>query len=160
MSSIIILWSYHHKNTEKVAQVIAKTLGADVKTATEADPNSLANFDLVGFGSGVYYGKLGKELFEFAGKTPQVNGKKAFIFSTSGRTGEGAAKFHKSLKEKLAAKGFAVTGEFNCGGFDTYGLLKIGGGTNKGRPNENDLKQAEAFAQTLQRNESTTLYVP
>lgn len=160
MSSVIVLRSYHHKNTEKIAQVIARTLGAEIKIATETDPNSLANFDLVGFGSGVYYAKLGKEILALADKIPQVNAKKAFIFSTSGRTGQAAAKFHKSLKEKLQAKGFTIMGEFNCGGFDTYGILKIGGGTNKGRPNESDLKQAEVFAQSLLRNETTTLYVP
>ncbi|MGA2680482.1 MAG: flavodoxin family protein [Candidatus Bathyarchaeia archaeon] len=158
MNSVIILFSYHHKNTEKVAQVIAKVTGAEVKTPEQIDPNTLASLELVGFGSGVYFGKLGKTLLELADKIPQVTSKNAFIFSTSGRTGKAAAKFHKTLKEKLEAKGFTILGEFNCGGFDTYGLLKIGGGTNKGRPNEEDLKQAETFAQSLLKNEPSVLF--
>ncbi len=159
VNSVVILFSYHHKNTEKVAQVIAKTLGAEIKKPVEIDPNSVSNYDLVGFGSGVYLGKLSKELLELADKIPQVINKKAFIYSTSGRTGKAASGFHKILKEKLVSKGFTIVGEFNCAGFDTYGVLKIAGGIKKGRPSEDDLKQANAFALALQRNESSILYV-
>ena len=87
MNSLIILVSYHHKNTEKVAQVIAKTLEAEIKTPEQTNSESISNYDLIGFGSGVYFGKLHKDLLEFADKFPQVVNKKAFIFSTSGRTG-------------------------------------------------------------------------
>ena len=159
MNSVIILFSYHHKNTEKVAQVIAKIIGAEIKTPQQTDPNNLANYDLVGFGSGVYYGKLGKELLNLADRIPRVNGKKAFILSTSGRGGKAGAKFHQPLREKLESKGFTVSGEFHCAGFDTWGPFKIMGGANKGRPNADDLKQAETFAQSLQRNESSILYL-
>ena len=87
---LLFLFSYHHKNTEKIAQVIAKTLGAEIKNPEQVDPNSLSNYDLVGFGSGVYFGKLHKVLLEFADKIPQVVNKKAFIFSTSGQNGKNA----------------------------------------------------------------------
>ncbi len=149
MNAIIVLFSYHHKNTEKVAQVIAGALGAEIKNPNEVDPNSISSFDVVGFGSGIYFGKHHKVLLDLADKLPQVVNKKVFIFSTSGRTGDSASKFHKQLREKLQSKGFEVIGEFNCGGLDTYGLLKIAGGINKGKPNDDDLKQAEAFAQNL-----------
>jgi len=159
VNSVIILFSYHHKNTEKIAEVIAKVIGSEIKTPAQTDPSSLANFDLVGFGSGVYYNKFGKELLEVLEKIPQVTGKKAFIFGTSGRGGNGAAKFHRSLKEKLQSKGFTVVGEFHCPGFDTWGPFKIVGGANKGRPNADDLKQAKTFAQSLQKNEPSVLYI-
>ncbi len=159
MNSVIVLFSYHHKNTEKIAQTIAKVIGAEIKTPEQTDPNTLASFDLVGFGSGVYFGKLGKPLLELADKIPQAAGKKAFIFSTSGSAGKGAAKFHKSLKKKLEAKGYSVVGEFNCAAFDTFGPFKLIGGTHKGRPNAEDLKQAEGFAQALTRNESPSLFL-
>ncbi len=151
MNALIILFSYHHKNTEKVAQVISKAIGAEIKSPSEVDPNGVTNYDLVGFGSGVYFGKLHKAVLEFADKIPQVTHKKAFIFSTSGRTGN-MVKFHKQLKENLVAKGFEIVSELNVAGFDTYGLLKISGGLNKGRPNEDDLKQAEEFALNLKKN--------
>jgi len=148
MKTLVICFSYHHKNTAKIALAIAGPLNAEIKTPQEIDPNGLSEYDLLGFGSGVYYGKLNKSLLELADKLPQVTGKKAFIFSTSGRTGNGP-KFHQQLREKLQSKGFNIINEFNCAGFDTFGLLIIVGGTNKGRPNEDDVKAAEAFAQGL-----------
>ncbi len=146
--ALIILFSHHHKNTEKIAQVIAGAIGAEIKTPKETDPNAVLGYDLVGFGSGVYFGKLHKELLEFADELPQVQGNKAFIFSTSGEEGKGS-KFHKPLREKLLVKGFIVAGEFNCQGLDTFGFNKLRGGVGKGRPNQDDLKQAEVFAQNL-----------
>ena len=156
MNALIILFSYHHKNTEKIAQVIAKTLGAEIKNPSEVDPNSLASYDLVGFGSGVYFGKHHKVLLNFTDKIPQETNKKAFIFSTSGQTGN-MPKFHKQLNEKLQSKGFDIVSEFNSAGLDTFGLLKIGGGLNKGRPNEDDLKLAEEFALSLKKNMPETV---
>ena len=151
MNSLIILFSYHHNNTEKIAQVISTALGAEIKTPDQTDPNSLSNYDLVGFGSGIYFGKNHKVLLAFADKLPRVENKKAYIFSTSGQT-ENMANFHRKLREKLQSKGYAIVSEFNCAGFDSYGLTKIVGGIKKGRPNEDDLKQAESFAQNLKKS--------
>jgi flavodoxin len=154
MKTLIVYFSYHHKNTEKIASVFAKTLEAEIKTSAEADPNMLLDYDLVGLGSGISFGKHYKVLLDFADKLPKVNGKKAFIFSTSGQPGNGH-KFHKKLREILESKGFAIAGEFNCSGFDTYGFLKIVGGIQKGHPNEEDLKQAEIFAESLKQPTKT-----
>jgi hypothetical protein len=77
------------------------------------------NYDLVGFGSGIYFGKNHKVMLDFAEKLPKVENKKAFIFSTSGQT-DNMAKFHRKLREKLQSKGFTFGVEFNCAGFDTY----------------------------------------
>jgi flavodoxin len=148
MKTLIICFSYHHKNTEKIASIFAKILNAEVKTPSEVDPNGLSDCDLIGFGSGISFGKHYKVLLDLVGKLPMVTNKKGFIFSTSGQTGK-ASKFHKKLREELQSKGFNIVGEFNCAGFDTYGLLKIAGGIQKEHPNEEDLKQAEAFAQSL-----------
>ena len=150
MKTLIICFSYHHKNTEKIASVFAKALNADVKTPSEVDPNGLSDYDLVGFGSGISFGNHYKVLFDLVNKLPTGNNKKAFIFSTSGQTGK-TSKFHKKLREELESKGFIIVREFNCAGFDTYGALKIFGGIQKGHPNEEDLKQAEAFAQSLKQ---------
>lgn len=43
-------------------------------------------------------------------------------------------------------------GEFGCPGLDTNSLLKLLGGLNKGRPNAEDLKQAEEFGRSLKQN--------
>jgi flavodoxin len=148
MKTLMICSSYHHKNTEKIASVIAKNLNAEVKMPSETNAEEISMFDLLGFGSGISFGHHYKLLLEWVEKLPATTNKKAFIFSTSGQTGNGP-KFHKKLRSMLESKGFCVVGEFNCAGFDTYGVLKIIGGIQKGHPNQDDLKQADFFAKSL-----------
>jgi flavodoxin len=150
MKTLIILFSYHHNNTEKITNVIASALGAEIKKPEQVSPESIAEYDLVGLGSGIYFGKHHKVLLDLADRFPQSAGKKAFIFSTSGDN-RNPAKMHQQLKDKLENKGYTIVGEFNCAGYDTYGALKIVGGIKKGRPNGEDLKNAEAFAQTVKQ---------
>jgi flavodoxin len=152
------VFSYHHKNTQKVAEVMAKVLDAQVKLPQETVPDELKQYDLVGFGAGIDSGKPYKELLDFAHNLPQVTNKKAFVFSTSGmpigisgqqRLEEYTRKCHTTLKETLQSKGFLIVDEFSCAGFNTNKFLKYFGGINKGRPNDKDLKRAEEFASKL-----------
>jgi flavodoxin len=149
MKKLIVYVSVHHNNTEKIARVFANTLEADMKNPEQIDSHSLSVYDLIGFGSGIYFFKHHKSLLEFANRLPQSKNKKVFIFSTSGITKIKALIRHGPLKTILQSKGFEVIGEFNCAGFDTVGPLRIIGGINKGRPNDEDLKEAEAFAKNL-----------
>ncbi len=150
MKSLIVVYSYHHNNTQKIAEVFAKVLDAQVKSPQQTNPEELNQYDLVGFGAGIDSGKHYRELLDFADALPQVNDKKAFIFSTSGMTGEKKlSKDHSALREKLQSKGYLIVDEFQCKGFNTNSFLKYFGGINKGRPNEEDLKHAEAFAEKL-----------
>jgi flavodoxin len=144
MKTLIIYKSVHHRNTEKVAKAMAEVLGAKLAQPEEIDPAALAEYDLVGFGSGIYLGKHHKTLLAFAGKLSQQN-KAAFIFSTCGS----GKNQHKVLLGMLKEKGFAIKGEFSCAGFDTFGPFKLIGGLKKGHPNEKDLADARAFAQGL-----------
>jgi flavodoxin len=154
MKSILILFSYHHNNTEKIANVFAKVLDAQIKTPQQINPEVLQQYDLIGFGSGIYSGKHHKVLLDLADKLPRVTGGKAFIFSTSAMTGKAkVAKDHALLREKLQSKGYTIVGEFSCKGFNTNSFLKYFGGMNKGRPNAEDLKNAEEFALKLKQNE-------
>ena len=145
MKTLIVYTSVHHQNTEKVAKVMAEALEADLVPTMEAQPGMLAAYDLVGFGSGIYFGKPHKTLLKFVETLPPVTGKRAFVFSTCG---DGKIH-HAALKEKLVNKGFAVVDEFSCRGWDTVGPLKLFGGINKGRPDGIDLAAARAFAQGL-----------
>jgi flavodoxin len=150
VKSLLVVHSYHHNNTQKVAQAMAEVFDAQVKSPKETGSDELDKFDLVGFGAGIDSGKHYKELLDFVDALPQVTDKKAFIFSTSGVTGEKKlAKDHLALREKLQSKGYLIVDEFQCKGFNTNSFLKYFGGINKGRPNEEDLKHAEAFAEKL-----------
>ncbi|MCI2424904.1 flavodoxin family protein [Candidatus Acetothermia bacterium] len=150
MKALIIYLSVHHNNTEKVARVLAKALDADLLKVREADAAILKQYDLIGFGSGIYFGRHHKSLLNFVETLPVLKNKAAFIFSTSGlRKIQFIHNFDKPLKEKLKRKGFDIIGQFSCKGYDTYGALKVVGGINKERPNAQDLKQAEDFARGL-----------
>lgn len=150
--TLLVVFSYHHKNTEKIANVFAKVLDAEIKTPRQVHPEELQAYDLIGFGSGIYSAKHHTDLLDLADALPRVTGKKAFIFSTSAIMGkEKVAKDHSMLREKLQSKGYAIVDEFSCKGFNTNSFLKYIGGMNKGRPNAEDLKHAEEFAQNLLR---------
>jgi flavodoxin len=84
IKSLIVVVSFHHNNTQKVAEAIAKVLDAEVRTPQQTILEDLEKYDLVGFGSGINTGKNYKELLDFAEKIRQVTDKKAFVFSNSG----------------------------------------------------------------------------
>ena len=160
IKSLIIVFSYHHHNTEKIARAIAGVLGAPVKTPQQVTPGELAEYDLVGFGSGIYSGTFGRPVLALVDGLPQSEWKRAFLFSTYGAPGfvanrEFVLKNHAEMRDKLHAKGYEVIGEFGCAGWNTNSFLKYFGGLNKGRPDENDLANAEAFARELRENAGT-----
>jgi len=146
MKALIICVSVHHGNTAKVAEAIAEVLGAEVKEPEEVDPQELAGYDLIGFGSGIYAGRHHRRLLKFVEQLPEMDGKKAFVFYTSGmRRIRFIHEPERALVKRLRQKGFEIVGEFSCRGFDTFGPFKIFGGMNKGRPNEEDLQRAREF---------------
>jgi flavodoxin len=158
MKSLLVLFSYHHQNTKKIAEVFANVLDAEIRTPKEINPEELQEYSMIGFGSGIYGEKHHESLLDLADKIPQVTGRKAFIFSTFGapnivtggeRFEKFVAKNHSLLKEKLESKGYLIVGEFSCAGLNTNSFLKLFGGLNKGRPNSEDLKHAKEFAHNL-----------
>jgi flavodoxin len=161
MKSLLILYSYHHGNTEKIAGVMAKVLDAQIKSPQLVNLEELRDYDLLGVGSGIYSEKFHESLLDLADGLPQVTGKKAFVFSTNGAPAslfsesmerEQMIKNHRLIKEKLQARGYSIAGEFSCPGFNTNSFLKHIGGLNKGRPNAEDLARAEAFARQVRQS--------
>jgi flavodoxin len=153
MKALIIYISVHHGNTEKVAKTMANILDAALLEVEQADASMLEQYDLIGFGSGIYFGKHHESLLDFVDKLPMLRNKKVFIFSTSGlRKIRFFHNFDKPLKERLQRKGFDIIGEFSCRGLDTYRATKLVGGINRGRPTAQDLKQAENFARSLKNS--------
>jgi len=154
IKSLLVLHSYHHKNTEAVSKVLAEVIGAKIVTPQEVNAAELAGYDLVGFGSGIDSGKHYRPILDLADKLPPVDAKKAFIFSTCGAPAfivtEGFIRSnHAALRAKLKAKGYTIVGEFGCPGFNTNMFLRYFGGLNKKRPNAKDFVRVEAFAQSL-----------
>ena len=138
---------------QRKSQVFAKVLDAQIKTPQQVNLEELQEYDLIGFGSGIDSDKHYQVLLDLADKVSQVAHKRAFIFSTSAMIGkEKAAKDHSLLRGKLESKDYLIVDEFQCLGFNTNGFLRFFGGMNEGRPNAEDLKHAEEFAQNLKQN--------
>ena len=163
MRSLIVVYSFHHHNTEKIAKVFAQVLDAQIRTPRQIEPEELLEYDLVGFGSGIYSDQHHRSLLDLADRLPEAANRKAFVFSTSGAPAfalEGAhleeyiEQAHSPLREKLRSKGYLIVGDFMCPGYNTNRFLRAFGGLNKGRPNAQDLKRAEEFAQRLMLNTS------
>lgn len=147
---LIIVYSYHHNNTAKIASEFSEVLHATVKTPEQVIPEELQEYDLIGFGAGIDSGRHYKPLLDFVDSLPNVNKKAGFIFSTSAVQGENKVKKdHSLLRQKLESKGYTIVDEFSCKGFNTNSFLKYFGGMNKDRPNNEDLKHAEEFALNL-----------
>jgi flavodoxin len=155
VKSLVIVFSYHHGNTEKIAHAIANVLGAEVKTPQQVYPEKLREYDLIGFGSGIYSATFDPSVLTLADRLSCAAGKKAFLFSTYGApafavTRDFVADNHAEMRKKLELKGYTIIGEFGCAGWNTNSFLNYFGGLNKGRPDADDLKNAEAFARDMQ----------
>lgn len=147
MKTLIVCYSVHHDNTLKIAREISSVLEADLKAPEEIDPqNCLNDYDLFGFGSGIYAGRHAPEICECVEGFRQTI-KPAFIFSTHALSK--LFFYHTFLRRKLSQKGFLVLPDFSCQGYAYYGPLKLIGGMNKGKPDEEDLNAARAYANTL-----------
>ncbi|HYE10272.1 MAG TPA: flavodoxin family protein [Patescibacteria group bacterium] len=147
---LIIVYSYHHNNTLKIADEFSKVLNAQVIAPDHVILEKLEEYDLIGFGAGIDSGRHYKPMLDLADMLPEVNKKPAFIFSTSAIQGDAkVAKDHSLLRQKLQSKGYPIIGEFSCKGFNTNSFLKYFGGMNKGKPDIDDLKHAEEFALNL-----------
>ena len=151
MKSLIVCVSISHGNTRRVADRMAQVLQAEVAEPEAVNPETLHEYDLVGFGSGIYWMAVHTRLSAFVRGLSPVEGIRAFTFFTSGAPEIPLLGYSKPLRRQLAQKGFDVLGSFTCRGFDTVGPFRIIGGLNIGRPDSHDLDRAAAFATRLRQ---------
>jgi flavodoxin len=148
--TLIICKSIHHQNTQRVAQAMADVLSADLCPPEEVAVERLAEYGLLGFGSGVYYGRVHQELRDLLDRIPAVvaESRDAFVFTTSGLSSCWRI-WHQPVKQRLREKGYRIIGEFHCPGHDTFGPLWLFGGLHRQRPDDRDLENARSFARSL-----------
>lgn len=149
MKILIIIRSSHMGNTRKIAEAMAQTAPVTIAEFENISDYNLHDYDIVGFGSGIYFGKHDTKIMEFV---KNACDKKAytFVFSTSG-----AAAFEKNNKplvDLLKSKNKIVLGSFGCKGFDNFGPFKLVGGINKKHPDENDFKESQKFIESVIKN--------
>jgi len=148
--TLIVCMSIHHQNTAKIAHVLANIFHADMCEPTEVTLQKLCQYDLIGFGSGIYYGRFHPVLRQKIAELPNHSmlNRKAFVFSTEGLPSL-FWLWNWPMKSRLLKKGFQIVGEFHCSGFDTVGPLWLLGGLNRRHPDHQDLDHAAEFGRRL-----------
>lgn len=143
---LIVYESYHHGNTKKIAEAMAEVSGAELCPLDELAGKDPGDYEIIGLGAGIAYGRHYKKLMQAAGEM-KLDGKPVFVFSTSGT---GNQKYNRTLAEQLAGAGAKVIGDFTCKGFDTM-VLKLFGGVSKGHPDAGELSAAKQFILEMYR---------
>lgn len=140
MKTLIIYFSAHHGNTEKVALHICKELNYDCVSVKDAEKVNLDDYNGVIFGSGVYAFSMSKQIIKFVeSNVNQLKGKKLGLILTSGILNK---KFVEKAEKTFNDFGLSLDKKYHCLGFDTFGPLRFIGGINKKHPDSNDLEIA------------------
>lgn len=139
MKTAIIYYSAHHGNTRKLVEAVAQGRDVTLIDALTTKSTDLSGYDLIGFASGIYFGKFHQSVVEFA-KNNLPQGKKVFFLSTYG-----GSNGTRAIEEAVKVKDARIVGGFGCKGYDTFGPFRLVGGIAKGHPDEADLKNARDF---------------
>lgn len=151
MKSLIIYYSTYKKHTEQIATVFAKKLNAELINVKQLGDRILDNYDLIGFGSGIYKESMAPQLISCVDKL-SVMGKDVFVFSTSG---VGMKYYNKKLIKLLESKGAKCIGSFACKGsfisrdFSDNKIFDFMSKFAKGHPNKEDIYKAEKFMEKV-----------
>jgi len=145
--SLIIYYSYHHGNTEKIASAMSVATGAELCKLENISSKNLQDYEVIGLGAGIAFGKHYDKLLKGASQL-DLRGKSVYVFSTSGT---GGTNCHTALVELLNKAGATVVGNFGCKGFDTVGPFKLIGGIAKGHPDTSEIEAAKKFALEMVR---------
>ncbi len=142
MKTAIVYYSEHHGNTKKLVDAIAPDAVIDV---TKYKIEDLSQYDLIGFASGIYYGKFAERILTFAEKNLPT-GKDVFFLATCGSKRDG---YFNTMKAIALTKKRNILGTYLCLGFDTYGPFKLIGGIAKGHPTAKEIQEAVNFYDNL-----------
>ena len=143
--AVIIYASTHHGSTKKLADAIADRYDVHLIDATKQYSADLSEYDLIGFGSGIDFGKFYESVEQFLEKNLPEN-KRVFFLYTCARISD---RFTETIKTAARRKGAVILGEYGCRGFNTYGPWKLIGGMNKGHPSAEELQGAVGFFESL-----------
>ena len=142
MKILLIVESKHQGNTLKLAKAMEGSAPVTITNIENVKNYDLHDFEIVGFGSGIYYGKHDKKIMKFVSSICDEPAY-TFVFSTSG--GKNFDKNNRALVDLLKSKNKTVLGTFSCLGLDKYFIMGLFGGTNKGHPGADDLIKAQDF---------------
>ena len=132
---IAVVYDSMTGNTKKLAQAIADALGVQ---ARNTDEKLTGPVDLLFLGSSVYAAGASEKIKRFIAGLDKEQVKSVACFSTAALL----PSTYKQVSRLLRDKGIDVkTDEFHCRGQFHF--------MHKGKPDENDLKQAADFARRV-----------
>ena len=143
--AVIIYASTHHGSTWKLAEAIANQYGIHLIDATKQKMAELSAYDLIGFASGIDFGKFYEVVEQFLEENLPEN-KRVFFLYTCAKVNH---RFTEKIKEAALEKKAVILGEYGCKGYNTYGPWKIIGGMNKKHPSEDEISNAVEFFASL-----------
>ena len=145
MKTIIVCQSYHHGNTEKLANAIAEKYDVEVVPTFQAKEMDLSEYDCIGIASGVAFGRFYPEAEDFA-RYQLPDHKDVFFLYTCGTLSK---KYTENITASAREHHSRILGSYGCRGFDTYGPFKVIGGIAKGHPTEEEIERAAAFYEKI-----------
>jgi flavodoxin len=145
MKILIIYCSDYKKNTERIARIFAEKTDSELLNIMDISDVEIEDYNLIGFGSGVYRESLSPKLFKLVDKL-NLRDKNVFVFSTSG---VGMKFYNSKLIELLVSKGAITKGSFVAREFTSNKLFDIIGRLSQERPNDKDFKEAERFMERV-----------
>ena len=123
-------------NTKKLAEAIAKGAGASVFSVEQFETTESS--DTLCVGASVYAGSIDGKMRQLLAGLKPTQAKHVVVFGTSA----GKKSALSEVKSILEPHGIAVSDDvFHCKGAFLF--------ANRGRPNEEDLKQAEVFGRKI-----------
>ena len=141
----IIYASTHHQNTRKLVEAIADKYDIVQIDAEKQKSVDLSEYALIGFASGIDFGKFYKSVEQFLVDNLPQN-KPVFFLYTCAKT---SYRFTENIKKEAAKKGAVFMGEYGCRGYNTYGPWKLLGGMNKAHPTKEEISKAVEFFESL-----------
>lgn len=144
MKSMIVYASRHHGNTGKIVKHLADRYGITLVNAEETDRIDYSEYDLIGFASGIDFGKFYDPVTELAEQLPAE--KRIYALYTCAQDRE---KYGGQIEEIAGRMGCRYMGKLGCKGYNTYGPWKLIGGMNKGHPNADDLERVCLFYEKM-----------
>ena len=122
MKIAVVYASVHHKNTEKLIKTITeKHPEIDLIDATKTVLKDLASYDLIGFASGIFYGKFHKALLRFINDNLPAY-KKTFVIYTCGAD---RTSYIKDIEGLIKSKDSVLSAHYSCLAYDTLDHLNL-----------------------------------
>ena len=138
MKTAVVYASYHHRNTEKIAEAIAPVLNGTLVPILQTDTlPDVTDFDLLAIGSGIYRWKFHDKITDFVENLPDGGQRHVILFQSVPLRTTSSTMPYKAVGRKKLSRDWSLSRQRKCR-FSPEWLTshRIKGGKDKGRPNQ------------------------